>query len=115
MLDGNNHFVAQHLITSYQQKGIIMGRPQASSHLQIDNHQVIVTRWDFSLGAETGWHRHEHDYVIIPISDGKMLLETPEGDREAVLKAGVGYNRVKGTEHNVINIGNTVFRLWKLN
>ena len=62
-----------------------MGRPQASSHLQIDNHQVIVTRWDFPPGAETGWHCHAHDYVIVPIIDGKMLLEMPG----VIVKSGV--------------------------
>ena len=86
-----------------------MKRSQASSHLQIDNHQVIVTRWDFPPGAETGWHRHAHDYVIVPIIDGKMLLETPEGNNEVMLEAGVCYNRVEGIEHNVINIGDTAF------
>jgi len=86
-----------------------MERLQASNNVQIDNHQVIVTRWDFPPGAETGWHRHEHDYVIIPIIDGNMLLETPEGNREVMLEAGVCYNRVVGTEHNVINIGDMDF------
>lgn len=86
-----------------------MSRPQANSHQQIDNDQVIVTRWDFPPGAETGWHRHLHDYVIVPIHDGKMLLETLEGNREVTLQTGVCYNRVKGTEHNVINNGNTAF------
>ncbi|PAU72030.1 cupin domain-containing protein [Vreelandella alkaliphila] len=86
-----------------------MTRPQASSQRQIDNDQVIVTRWDFPPEAETGWHCHDHDYVIVPIHDGKMLLETPEGNREVMLQAGVCYNRVEGTEHNVINIGENAF------
>ena len=86
-----------------------MTRPQASSQRQIDNDQVIVTRWDFPPEAETGWHRHDHDYVIVPIHDGNMLLETPEGNREVMLQAGVCYNRVAGTEHNVINIGENAF------
>lgn len=86
-----------------------MSRPQAQSQQQIDNDQVIVTRWDFAPGAETGWHRHAHDYVIVPIHDGKMLLETPEGKREVTLQAGVCYNRVEGIEHNVINNGDTAF------
>lgn len=86
-----------------------MQRPKASSHLQIDNHQFIVTRWDFPPGAETGWHRHMHDYVIVPIIGGTMLLETPEGNRDVLLEVGVCYNRMEGTEHNVINVGDTAF------
>ncbi|NAW11264.1 cupin domain-containing protein [Halomonas sp. D1-1] len=86
-----------------------MQRAQAVSQLQIDDSQVIVTRWDFPPGAETGWHRHEHDYVIIPLTDGLMRLETPEGEREVTLEAGVCYRRVEGTEHNVINDGEAPF------
>ncbi|MDX5978413.1 cupin domain-containing protein [Vreelandella alkaliphila] len=86
-----------------------MTRPQASSHRQIDNDQVVVTRWGFPPEAETGWHRHDYDYVIVPIHDGKMLLETPEGNHEVMLQEGVCYNRVEGTEHNVINIGEKAF------
>lgn len=86
-----------------------MTRLQASSHLQIDNDQVIVTRWDFPPGAETGWHVHSHDYVIIPLENGIMLLETSEGSCEINLEAGICYNRTEGTEHNVINNGDTAF------
>lgn len=86
-----------------------MERIQASSHLQIENSQVIVTRWDFPPGAETGWHRHEYDYVIVPILDGEMLLETAEENHVVFLKSGSCYNRETGTEHNVINNGKTLF------
>jgi hypothetical protein len=24
----------------------------------------------------TGWHRHEHDYVVVPMTDGELLAET---------------------------------------
>lgn len=86
-----------------------MQRTQAVSQLQIDDSQVIVTRWDFPPGSETGWHRHEHDYVIVPLTDGRMRLETPEGERVVTLEAGVCYTRVEGTEHNVINDGKEPF------
>ncbi|WP_245701706.1 cupin domain-containing protein [Franzmannia pantelleriensis] len=92
-----------------QMQGNMMTRPQASSQEQINNDQVIVTRWDFPPGAETGWHRHAHDYVIVPIHDGVMLLETSDGHREVTLQAGVCYNRLEGTEHNVINNSETPF------
>ncbi|QEA40140.1 cupin domain-containing protein [Pistricoccus aurantiacus] len=86
-----------------------MERAQATSHLQIENSQVLVTRWDFPPGSETGWHRHGHDYVIVPITDGKMRLETLEGNRDVILEAGVCYSRVEGTEHNVINDSDSFF------
>jgi len=71
----------------------------------IDNERVIVTEWRFAPGAETGWHRHGHDYVVCPATDGTLLLETPDGNVEADLKVGQPYFRNEGVEHNVINPG----------
>lgn len=84
-------------------------REKAIPTVQLDNHQVIVTRWDFPPGSETGWHVHGHDYVVVPVTDGKMRLETPEGERQATLETGVSYTRQAGTEHNVINEGSEPF------
>jgi len=42
-------------------------REKAKPTVQIDDEKVKVTRWDFSPGAETGWHRHEMDYVVVPL------------------------------------------------
>lgn len=71
-----------------------------------DDALVRVTRWDFAPGAETGWHRHGLGYVVVPITDGTLLLELPDGvTSQASLAAGVSYNRGPGIEHNVINGG----------
>lgn len=80
-------------------------RPAAVATTQIDNERVIVTEWRFAPGAETGWHRHDHDYVICPVTDGTLLLENPDGNVEARLELGVTYFRDAGVEHNVINAG----------
>ena len=72
---------------------------------QIDNARVIVTEWRFAPGAETGWHRHGHDYVVCPATNGTLLLETPDGNVKAELEAGQSYFRNEGVEHNVINAG----------
>ncbi|MBX9632203.1 MAG: cupin domain-containing protein [Burkholderiales bacterium] len=75
----------------------------AKPTLQIDNDRVRVTEWRFAPGAATGWHRHEMDYVVVPMLDGKLRLVEPEGTREVDLKAGVPYTRKAGVEHDVIN------------
>ncbi len=81
-----------------------MPRPKAEPTVLIDNERVVVTRWSFAAGAETGWHRHGHDYVVVPLEDGKLILEEPGGGtREAVLENGIPYFRHEGVEHNVIN------------
>ncbi len=78
-------------------------RVQAVPTVQVDNDEVIVTEWRFSPGSETGKHRHGYDYVVVPMTDGLLLLETPEGYKHAPLKAGQAYFRKAGVEHNVIN------------
>ncbi|WP_136065760.1 cupin domain-containing protein [Modicisalibacter radicis] len=77
----------------------------AASIRQLEDDKVVVTRWDFAPGAETGWHHHFHDYVVVPLVDGKMLLHTAEGYNESCVKAGVSYRGLAGVEHNVINAG----------
>ena len=81
-------------------------RPTCTATQMIDDARVRVTRFDFALGAETGWHRHGHDYVISAISDCRMLIEEPGGgERRVLVAAGTAYRRDKGVEHNVVNDG----------
>ncbi len=78
-------------------------RPQAVPTLQLDNARVRVTEWRFAPEAETGWHRHAYDYVVVPLLDGALRLETAEGTTVAAMHAGRSYARPAGVEHNVIN------------
>lgn len=71
--------------------------------VQLDTDHVKVTEWRFAPGAATGWHRHEYDYVVVPMTTGRLLLEEPGGARHAPLTAGVSYAREAGVEHDVIN------------
>ena len=84
-------------------------RPAAVATLQTDNERVIVTEWRFAPGAETGWHRHAYDYIVIPGMDGKLLLETADGEKLAELQAGQSYFRNAGVEHNVVNANDFEF------
>lgn len=78
-------------------------RPKAVATSLIHNERVIVTEWRFASGAETGWHRHGYDYVVVPQTNGRLLLETKEGDHYAELSVGKPYFRNVGIEHNVVN------------
>lgn len=72
--------------------------------VMIDNERVRVTQWRFAPGAATGWHRHEYDYVIMPLLDGNLkLVVEGEPDMIAPLKAASPYFRKAGVEHDVIN------------
>jgi len=78
--------------------------PLATSTVFIDNDRTRVTEWRFAPGAETGWHRHEYDYVVVPAMDGRLRIVGPGGEEVvAEMKAGAPYFRETGVEHNVIN------------
>ena len=80
-------------------------RPAASPTVQVDNDRLRVTEWRFAPGAATGHHRHEFDYVVVPLTTGQLRLIEPDGERVADLTAGVSYYRDAGVEHDVINAG----------
>ena len=77
----------------------------ANSKVFLENDKVIVTEWRMAPGSNTGWHRHGHDYVVVPLVDGKVKLETKEGSGFAENKKGVPYFCNEGVEHDVINTG----------
>ena len=78
-------------------------RPQAVSTLLQETARVIVTEWRLAPGAETGWHRHGHDYVIVCLTAGKLLAETADGNVETELQFGQAFARPVGIEHNIVN------------
>ena len=86
-----------------------MARPAAVATVQVDNERVIVTEWRFAPGAETGWHRHGYDYVVVPQTTGQLLLETRDGEVRVDLTAGISYYRGEGVEHNVVNANDYEF------
>jgi quercetin dioxygenase-like cupin family protein len=85
----------------------VNGTATAITH--IDNERVIVTEYRFAPGANTGWHRHGHDYVVVPLMDGRVKLVTRDGDSVAEMKKGVPYFRKEGVEHDVVNANDTEY------
>ena len=71
----------------------------------INNDRARVTEWRFpKRGDNTGWHRHEYDYVVVPLFDGILKIKTGGGEYvTAPMKTGVPYFREMGVEHDVIN------------
>ena len=82
---------------------------RAQPLVQIDNEKVRVTEWRFAPGAATGYHRHEYDYVVVPMTSGRLQLDEPGGKRYAQLTAGQAYSREAGVEHDVINANDYPF------
>jgi len=83
-----------------------MSENRAVPTVQIDNDHLRVTEWRFTPGAATGYHRHAHDYVVVPVIDGELEIVGPDGGRSrARLELGKSYFRNAGVEHDVINAG----------
>lgn len=83
---------------------------QAKSTVLIDNDRTRVTEWRFAPGEATGWHRHEFDYVVVPMTTGPLTLVDGEGtETVAELTVGTPYYREAGVEHDVVNRGPSEF------
>jgi quercetin dioxygenase-like cupin family protein len=70
-----------------------------------DNDRLIITEWRFAPGAETGWHLHTMDYVVMYRTPAQLHIETKEGPISMKMAEGQLYFRKAGVEHNVINSG----------
>lgn len=81
------------------------GRTSALAGVSTDDERVRVTNWTFPVsGATTGPHRHEVDYVVVPVTGGTLAVIEPDGGRrEMVQMAGLPYLGTAGTEHEVIS------------
>lgn len=69
---------------------------RAVATITIDNARVRVTEYRFAPRAATGPHRHEYDYVVVPLTTGRLAITGPAGDSVAELVAGVPYFRSAG-------------------
>lgn len=83
---------------------------RAVAHVQLDTDRVVVTEWCFNPGAETGSHRHERDYVVVPMTSGVLQMVVDGASSESQLERGVSYARSAGVTHNVVNPNDFEFR-----
>lgn len=75
----------------------------ASATVQIDTREVRVTEWRLAPGTATGHHRHAHDYVVVPMTDGTLTIVSGDARSPSAITAGQSYFRKAGVEHDVVN------------
>jgi len=80
----------------------------ATPTVQVDNDTVRVTEWRFPPGSTTGFHRHEYDYVVVPMTTGRLRIFSAGGEATGTeaageLVSGQAYFRSAGVEHEVVN------------
>lgn len=76
---------------------------RAHPDCQRDDDQVRVTLWRFQPGTETGWHRHEFPYIVVPVEGGTLTVENEAERRPYRIERGQSYSRPAGVEHNILN------------
>ena len=79
----------------------------------VDDDRIRATNWTFDAGGgTTGRHRHEFDYLVVPVTGGTFAVTGVDGSvREMTQVAGSPYLGTAGTEHEVVSVGahETVF------
>jgi beta-alanine degradation protein BauB len=78
-------------------------RGSATRSLQFENDRVRVTEWQFAPGEAAGWHVHQCDYVMIPVTDGVVDLDDGTTVTKAEFTAGRSLFLRAGVEHDVVN------------
>jgi quercetin dioxygenase-like cupin family protein len=71
--------------------------------VQVETAEVRVTEWRLPPGSAIGHHRHAHDYVVVPITDGELTAVSATGTARSPITAGQSYFRKAGVEHDVRN------------
>lgn len=76
----------------------------AKHTVMIDDERVVVNRFDFGPGDDTGPHVHGMAYVIVPLTGGRLRIEDDTaGEIFFDLEQGLPYSRPAGSSHNVFN------------
>ncbi|WP_192892587.1 cupin domain-containing protein [Nesterenkonia natronophila] len=72
--------------------------------VQLENEFFRVTRWTIEPGQTIPMHRHDHEYVVVPLVTQTMHVTNSDGSEiVAELVEGQSYTRPAGSEHRVEN------------
>ena len=74
--------------------------------VQLENDLFRVTKWTIDPGGAIPMHRHDYEYVVVPLVTDTMYVTTADGSEIiAELVTGQSYTRPAGSEHTVENRG----------
>jgi len=76
------------------------------AELQLENDVFRVTKWTIEPGGSIPMHRHDYEYVVIPLVTDTMQVVNADGSEfDAELTTGQSYTRTAGAEHRIENRG----------
>jgi len=73
----------------------------------------VVSVWDLVIppGEATGWHKHNHDYLFIVLTPGRVYTEYEDGTKEwQDNPAGHVERRPAEAVHRLVNAGSVEYR-----
>lgn len=76
----------------------------AQPEIAVDDEGCRVTIWRLAPGSATGLHRHEFDYVVVPVTGGQLQAIGADGSATELAQGrGEPYVRAAGAVHDVGN------------
>jgi len=77
----------------------------AKATVHVDDERLRITTWSFEdAGEAIGEHRHEFDYIVVPVTGGAFrVIDLDGSEREMEQVAGSPYLGTAGTEHDVVS------------
>ena len=85
---------------------IASDRKVATPTIELDNAFTTVSRFKIKPGEQTGWHRHENDYLTVQLSYGRLALDFADGSHvEIDYQPGATRYIEAVVEHNAVNAG----------
>lgn len=83
-----------------------MSEHGSNGEVQLENEHFRVTKWTIEPGGAIPMHRHDYEYVVVPLVTGTMHVTNADGTEIAAeLVTGTSYTRPAGQEHQVENRG----------
>jgi len=75
----------------------------AISKLLFHDSAVRITRHTLLPGCTTGVHTHDHDYVVVPLREGTVLVESSSEVASFTMSRAEPYWRKSGVTHSLTN------------
>ena len=77
---------------------------RSHAEVQLENEHFRVTKWTIESGGIIPMHRHDHEYVVVPLVTQNIHVTNADGTEDvSELVLGQSYTRPAGSEHQVEN------------
>ena len=95
--------------------GNLLDIAEADRVVLLEDEKTRITFWRFPPGAQTGWHRHIHDYVTLQQPGGQLKLEDRNGNIKHIqYEEGHAAAYSAPVEHNATNISDVEVRVTEI-